>query len=195
MLVITGTGRAGASVIAEVFNKMNMLPYEGKWVQQFNSGLEPPDVSRVNSAIWLGNDMEMQSIPAQEAAIRGFDYSIIKDNKFFYGNVLNTWLSVRKDLKFLVCVRKFSQVQKSRIDARQLNMVRTPQELEGDLGRFVSQLIFNEIPFEFVYFPRFIEQKDDVREKILRLEPSMKLNKLAFNNAWKKTADINKARF
>lgn len=189
MLIITGTGRSGTSMVAKWLDGCGLLPYKGEWVPQFNSGYEPADVSRVNSAIWLGNDPAMQSIPAQEAAIKSFDYPIIKDPKFFYGHVLNTWLSVRTDLKFLICLRKFPAVYKSRVDARQLNMLRKPEDLQSDLGKFISQLVFNKIPFEIVCFPDFLDNYSDVYDKILKLEPSLDLKKSKGEDIWKKTVD------
>ena len=169
MLVITGTGRSGTSIVAAWLKKCGVIKYDCEWIPQFNSGFDTPDVARVNSAIWLGNDLPLQSIPAQTTAIKAFEYDIIKDPKFFYGNVLNTWLSVRQDMKFLICLRKFSEVEKSRLNLSQLAMARKPQELENDLGKFMNQLIFNNIPFEFIVFPKFTDQYEDVYNKIIKL--------------------------
>lgn len=186
MLVITGTGRAGTTAIAQWLEELGLLPYKGEYIEQFHSGLEPRDVKRVNSAIWIGNDAPMQSIPAQEAAIREFDYSIVKDNMFFYGNVLDTWLSVRKDLKFLISIRKFPNVEKSRRNANQINKIRNTQELQGDFGKFLSTIIFNNLPYEIISFPNFIESYDEVYEKIMELEPSLNIDKKKGKIAWEK---------
>lgn len=191
MLVITGSGRAGTSMIALWLKKLERLPYDSEFIPQFSAGYEPVDVSRLNSAIWLGNDPPFQSIPAQEQAIKGFNYSIIKDSKFFYGNVLNTWLSVRKDLKFLICLRKFSEVYKSRLNIRQLNQARKPDELEKDLGKFISQLVFNNIPFEFVYFPAFLDNYEEVYNKLHKLEPSLNIHYKNGEKIWNECVDKN----
>ena len=84
MLVITGTGRSGTSAITLWLKKCGLIDYPTQWVEQFNSGLEPSDVDRVNSAIWIGNDAPMQSIPAQMEAIGKINYKIIKDPKFLF---------------------------------------------------------------------------------------------------------------
>jgi hypothetical protein len=195
MLVITGTGRSGTTAIALWLKEMNLLPYEGEYIEQFHSGLEPIDVSRVNSAIWLGNDAPMQSLPAQEAAIRDFNYPIVKDAMFFYGNVLDTWLSVRKDMKFLISIRKFSLVEKSRMNVKQMNQVRSPKELEADFGRFLSLIIFNKLPYEIICFPDFLDNYKEVHKKIKALDPSLKINYKKGEVAWNKVIKKSKVHF
>ena len=169
MLIITGTGRSGASAIAEWLNESKILPYESEKIPQFNSGYEPQDVSRLNSAIWLGNDAPLQSLQVQEEMIKEFNYNIIKENSFFYGNVLDTWLSNRTDLKFLICLRNFSQVEKSRRKVNQLNKLKTPEELRLCFGTFLSQLIFKNIEFKIIQFPNFIDEHDFVYKSINEL--------------------------
>ena len=191
MLVITGTGRSGTSAIAKWLDECNLLPYKGEWVDQFYAGYEPFDVSRVNSAIWIGNDAPMQSFPAQEAVIRSVEYPIVKDPKFFYGNVLSTWLSVRKDLKFLICIRNFHNVERSRREVNQIAQLRTPDQLRSDFGTFLSTLIFNGLPYEIVCFPQFLDEYDLVYEKIMKLEPTLELDYKIGKKAWKKV--INKS--
>jgi len=195
MLIVTGTGRSGTSLIALWLQKCGVLEYEANWIEQWNAGLEPTDVSRVNGAIWIGNDPAYQSIPAQTEAIKAFEYKIIKDPKFFYGNVLNTWLSVRKDMKFLICLRKFSAVYKSRLSAKQLAMARKPEELENDLGRFVSQLVFNQIPFEFVCFPEFLDEYDTIYKKLKSLQPDLDINYHTGKKIWNSLVDKSNVHF
>ena len=174
MVIVTGTGRSGTSLIAKWLDEIGLLEYKSNWIPQFNAGLEPTDVSRVNGAIWIGNDPEYQQVSVQKQKILEFDYQIIKDPKFFYGNVLDTWLSVRNDLKFLICLRKFTNVYKSRMKASQLAMARKPEQLEHDLGRFISQLVFNDLKFEIIKFPDFIDNfYEEVWTKTLNLYPQL----------------------
>lgn len=173
MLIITGTGRSGTSVIAAWLKELGLMENLTEWIPQTSSGYDTRDVSRVNKAIVLGNDAAMQSIPAQTEAIRGFKHEIIKDPIFFYGNALNTWLDVRKDFKVLICLRKFQHVHKSRMRVQQHNLAFTPEELRIELGRFVSELIFNEIPYEVITFPSLLDSYDDVYERIKVLYPAI----------------------
>ena len=195
MLVITGTGRSGTSAITLWLKKCGLIDYPTQWVEQFNSGLEPSDVDRVNSAIWIGNDAPMQSIPAQMEAIGKINYKIIKDPKFFYGNVLRTWIDKRKDLKFLICMRKFSNVHKSRIRVNQLNQVRTPEQLTSDFGRFLSNLIFNNMDYEIICYPDFIDQHKLVYNKIKKLDPNIKLDFDESKKVWEETMDRSMVHF
>jgi len=185
MLVITGTGRSGTTALALWLKELNLLPYEGEYIEQFFSGLEPREVKRVNSAIWLGNDAPMQSIPAQESAILDVDYSVIKDPMFFYGNVLDTWISVRKDLKFLIAIRKFSIVEKSRLNVGQINQARNAQELQSDFGKFLSTIIFNKLPYEIICFPDFLDSYKEVHTKIMALDPTLNIDFKKGEKAWK----------
>jgi hypothetical protein len=191
MLIITGTGRSGNTVIALWLRELGLLPYDGEIIPKFSAGLEPKDVRRVNSAIWLGNDAPLQSIPAQENAIKEFKYSVVKDSMFFYGNVLNTWLSVRNDLKFLVTIRNFTHVHKSLVQNKQLNRVRTPEEIQSECGKFFSQIILNKLPYETICFPDFVEDYDDVHEKIMTLEPSLNIDYKKGKEVWEEVIQKN----
>ena len=191
MLVITGTGRSGTTALAQWLKELNLLPYEGEYIKQHYSGLEPFDVSRVNSAIWIGNDAPMQSIPAQEAAIRAVDYSIIKDDKFFYSNVLDTWLSVRKDMKFLITIRNFSKVEKSRRAVGQLNKIRTPEQLNSDFGKFLHRVILNKLPYQIICFPDFLDSYEEVYEKFKLIAPEIEINFEEGKLAWDKVINKN----
>ena len=195
MLIITGTGRSGTTAIAQWLDEMGLLPNKGEYVPQHFSGLEPADVSRVNSAIWLGNDAPMQSIPAQEHAIRAFEYTVFKDDKFFYGNVLDTWLSVRKDMKFLITIRNFHKVEKSRRAAGQLNKIRTPEQLNLDFGKFLSRVILSKLPYEIVSFPNFLDEYEDVYDKVTALSPELNIDKEIGREAWNKVIDKTKIHF
>jgi hypothetical protein len=198
MLIITGSGRSGTSAIAKWMSECDLITYDSEWIPQFYSGYEPKDVSRLNSAIWLGNDAPLQSLQAQEEMIKSFDYKIIKENSFFYGNVLSTWLSHRDDFKFLICLRNFHQVEKSRRRVNQLNKIKTPEEMKTRFGTFLSELVFKNIDFEIVKFPDFIDEHEKVYNKVKNLgeEYLVKSNgdMLSFEeskNIWNKVMDKN----
>ena len=197
MIIITGTGRSGTTALAQWLDELELLPYKGEYIPQHFSGLEPADVSRVNSAIWLGNDAPMQSIPAQEAAIKSFEYDIIKDDSFFYGNVLDTWLSVRKDMKFLITIRNFHKVEKSRRAAGQLNKIRTPEQLNSDFGKFLSRIILNDLPYEIISFPNFLDEYEQVYQVFRKIAPEI-IKETDFEKgreAWNKVIDKSKVHF
>jgi hypothetical protein len=195
MLIITGTGRSGTTAIAQWLDELGLLPNKGEYIPQHFSGLEPADVSRVNAAIWLGNDAPMQSLPAQEHAIRAFEYTVLKDDKFFYGNVLDTWLSVRKDIKFLISIRNFHKVEKSRRAAGQLNKIRTPEQLNSDFGKFLSRVILNKLPYEIICFPDFLDTYEEVYDKVMALSPELNIDKEEGRKAWNKVIDKTKVHF
>lgn len=191
MLVITGTGRSGTTIIAKWLNELGLLPYKGEMQEQFNSGFHTKEVRRVNSAIWIGNDSPLQSIPAQKEAIRKINYPIITDSMFFYGNVLSRWLDVREDMNFLILLRRFPQVEKSRRSVGQMNRVRTAKELQSDLGRFISGLVFNDLPFEILPFPELADRYEEVREAIMSLEPNIDIPFEKGKKAWDKVIEKN----
>ncbi len=190
MLIITGTGRSGSSAIAEWLSKSKILPYESERIPQFYSGFEPKDVSRLNSAIWLGNDAPLQSLDVQGKMIKEFDYQIIKENSFFYGNGLDTWLSNRTDLKFLICLRNFSQVEKSRRKVNQLNKIKTTEELKLCFGSFLSHLIFKNIEYKIIQFPNFIDEHDLVYKSINELNSDYLIDKFGMKISMSKSKKI-----
>jgi len=50
MIVITGPGRSGTSVIALIYRELGFDP-GGKWLAQVNAGFEAPEVVKLNNAI------------------------------------------------------------------------------------------------------------------------------------------------
>ena len=76
-------------------------------------------------------------------------------------------------------------------------MVRKPEELENDLGRFVSQLVFNNIPFEFIRFPDFSSEYDLVYEKLEKLHPDIgqKISVETGRKIWNEIIDETKLHF
>ena len=195
MLVITGTGRSGTSLVAKFLKKCGVLDYEAEWVEQFNSGLDHPEASRINKAIWQGNDPYYYSVEAQTQSIKTIPNKIIKETNFFNGHVLDTWLGARNDLKFLICLRKFTAVQKSRKYYQQLLQLKSPEALENEFGRFLSKLVFKKIPYEIVCFPNIIEDYDTVYKKLKSLEPNIDINWATGKKYWEEIADKTMVHF
>ena len=115
MLIVTGTGRSGTSFVAKWLYHCGKIDYEPNWIDNYNAGFEPQSVSRVNGAIFIGNDKEL-SLPEHILEfIEKIDLKLVKDPLFFYPNVINYWAKVKKDIKILVCLRNFEDVYKSRV--------------------------------------------------------------------------------
>jgi len=197
MLVITGTGRSGTSAITKWLNELGLIEYQSNWINKFNAGLEPSDVSKVNGSIWIGNDPDFNSIKEQKKAIKKINYPVIKDPKFFYGEVLSTWLEVRDDLQFLVCIRNFSSVYKSRQRVSQLAQAKNPTELRQAYGNFMYNMNMNHTPNETIVFPDFLNSFDEVWGKINRLSPELLkgINEEYARSVWDGIMDKSQVNF
>jgi len=195
MLIITGTGRSGTSLIALWLKECGLLNYDSEWVDQFDAGLDNPESSRINKAIWQGSDPYYYSAEAKTKGISLIDYPIIKDTNFFSKHVLQTWLPVRKDMKFLICLRKFGSVNKSWSRTKQLIRLRTPEQHESDFGKFISTCIFNNVEFEIICFPELIDNYKNVYTAVKNLVPDLELDFEQAKIAWEKVCEKNKVHF
>lgn len=189
MLIVTGTGRSGTSLIAAWLKKCGVLKNEAEWIPQFNAGFDNEEVGRINKAIWLGNDPYYHTVEAQTTAIKNVKEKVVKDTNFFYGFVADTWVNARTDIKFLICLRKFSAVHKSRLNVKQLLQARKPEDLETDFGKFLSKLVFNKIPFEIICFPDFMDEYDTVYKKVKELDPKLDISYETGKKIWKEVVD------
>jgi len=202
MLVVTGFGRCGTSLIAKWLQACCLLPYEATWFDQINAGLEPLDVCEINNKI-IGlnfNGAEyVCSEPAPAGAlaeqIKAISYPVFKCPRFMYGNVLQEWLSVRKDLSFVIMLRNFDAIHNSRVKMRETlggtgdNMfIKTPDEMRLLLGNAVQLLVANRIYFKFLYFPDFIDNYTLVEDRFHQYLPLPKNAK----ELWLQTADKSK---
>lgn len=195
MLVITGTGRSGTSFLAKWFQEIGLLQYDANWISSLSAGLEAPQISRVNGAIWVGNDPQYEREEAQKRVIQTANYPVIKDPKFFYGGVLDTWLKYRNDLKFIVLVRDFEAVFKSRLAKGMETQAFHPDAMENIYAHFRYRLDESSTPYEILVFPEFLDEYNKAYSRITKLCPELKIDKDKGRKAWDALVDPSLVHF
>ena len=158
MIVITGFGRTGTSFLAKFLQEMGLITYEHGYSEEVNAGIEPLDVTAINNGLLEGTLDLQQAKPL----IENIHYPIIKDPRFLYGDILTQWLSVRKDLKFLVLLRNPTEIYLSRKEFLKKvegseRWVLTPIQLSEAFEKFIETCVKNEVYPRFLHFPQFLD--------------------------------------
>lgn len=75
---------------------------------------------------------------------------------------------------------------------KQLVLARKPELMEAEFGKFLSRVVCEDIPFEIVCFPNYINDYDSVYKKIKRLEPSLDISHATGKKIWESIVDKGK---
>lgn len=169
MLVVTGTGRSGTSALAGYLFRMD-LPVGGKYNEKILGGYEHREVVTLNNKI-LNNE------PFSQDEIKAVDLEVVKDPRFFFPKVLREWLSVRDDLKFLLCFRAIDQTLQGAkrhpdhffTNSASASDEELKQRMRSKLANFMEKVLEKDIPYASLTFPNFLEQHDKVYEVVCRL--------------------------
>jgi hypothetical protein len=196
MLVITGMGRSGTSVLAALCKGLRFDP-GGDYTEGINAGLEDPAVVAVNEAL-LGPDSDNEGVrDGAFERIRAFRRGVIKDPRFILAGAtaLRLWWQQRQDLRVLLAVREPGEVVRSR-QAHPHWFGPIPdaeaQVLEHDIGATIGLMTARGIPFRCLHFPDFLEQPEQVFE-------ALRFGGLCFSDraarkVWARQVDPSKVR-
>lgn len=196
MLVITGMGRSGTSVLAALCKGLNFDP-GGAYAEGINAGLEDPDVVAINEDI-LGPAPSDEPVGKKAfARIRALRRDVIKDPRFIlaHGTALQVWWEQRQDLRVLLTVRDPEEVVRSRQAHPQWfgsNANESTQALEQNTEATLGLLKDRDIPFRCLRFPDFLAQPDEVFE-------ALRFGGLSFSERrahaeWERLIDPSKVR-
>ncbi len=179
MLIITGTGRCGTSLLAQLCRE---LGYErgiaGGWDQEINAGWENRDCVQINNKLHeLYQQRRLQEALEGELAeqIKDFKPKVVKDPRFVrHPGVLRTWATLRQDLRVVIPYRDIrATVRSSReVFATRIDWWRTTSEgeqiarLHADLLNAVQVMCELRVPFRFVYFPEILTDYPQVHEAL-----------------------------
>lgn len=165
MLVITGTGRSGTSVVAEICRRCGFDP-GGHWDESVNAGREDRAVVKINRAIYDGRLSREQT----QEAIRKLDRPVVKDPRFvrFGPRIIATWHEARSDLRVLLVLRDLDSAVRSmlkdpeRFMSGRLALDRDPKaaaaQLRQQIAWFQQACRSYDIPLASVRFPDFISK-------------------------------------
>lgn len=171
MLIITGVGRCGTSVIAKFFHNMGFNLGKVEWNDDINAGMEDAGVVWINRSLYvctLKHGSPSRFLLKGRRHILNCNLKIVKDPRFTWPGVLEGWCKFRKDLKILILYRDFNAVLASRkkmggesndmIDPRKYTMER----LQTDFARFFNVILTNKIKYRILLFPDIVRNQANI---------------------------------
>jgi len=196
MIIITGPGRSGTSVLAQFCLKMGYNP-GGSWYDCVDAGMEHPRVAAINDALFLEvtrTGAVQKALDEHREEMRSLDLIVVKDPRFtFHPAILRAWHSVRSDLKVLVTYRtpEHSIASRQR-HARDLvhKHKRHPDVLRCDFANVIEAMLDLDIPFSILLFPNFLKQYPHVYEAFEIL--GMPLHHDAGQEVWNTLVNLEK---
>jgi hypothetical protein len=196
MLIITGTGRCGTSLLAQLCRE---LGYDkgigGGWDKSINAGWESRECVEINDRInELGRQRRLaEALEGDLAAkIMAFKPRVVKDPRFVrHPGVMRVWATLRKDLRVVISHREVRAAVRSSREAffSSIDYWRTATEgeqiarLNGDLLSAVQSLADNRVPFRFVYFPEILSDYAQVHDALSQFG-ELKWDRLKGSQKW-----------
>jgi hypothetical protein len=169
MLVITGTGRCGTTLLAAYCKMMGHDP-GGRGGPHDEAGFEDPEVCRIHGVILR------QGAPRAAPLLRGLARTVVKDPRFVTlgaaDRLLPAWARCRPDLRFLILHRRYESAAAS--------FARQPERFErsdaaaiaADLRRFFASFLTTlrrlRLPYRTVPLLRPDTGFADVEEVLVR---------------------------
>lgn len=199
MLIITGPGRSGTSVIAQFCQAMGHDP-GGDWCAEINAGLENPGVVQINDAILAEVERTgafTESLALHREAMRQMNLPVVKDPRFtFHPALLHAWHTVRPDIRVLMTYRTPEHCLASRKRHPRFLMHRGKTDAEvfrRDFANTLETLLKLDIPFEMLLFPHFLNQYDKVAHHLQTLGIVFDLEQ--GRRIWNQLVDESKVHF
>lgn len=136
MIIITGLGRCGTSILTKYLREVGFgLGRNVSWNAEMRAGLELSTAYRLNQRMWdgfskNGNPIDLdrifsgdywkgksyrQCILEVDKDPRQGKVDVFKDPRFtWHPDLIEAWWNVRKDIKLIICHRDIDQIYKSR---------------------------------------------------------------------------------
>jgi len=176
MLMITGLGRCGTTMLAQFMDRMGFDVAKGAWYKEMKAGWESPQVWGTTLAIKSHIDYKTgevdvdQTIKKYGITLREFinqvESDVVKDPRvLIHPSLIRGWWNAKKDIKLLICHRRFEEIWEStRERARSMSPESrlTLEDLKLDFADFFTEVISLGIPWRILLFPRFLQNYDEV---------------------------------
>jgi len=199
MLVITGPGRSGTSVLGQFCLKMGFNP-GGEWCEAIDAGMEHPRVATINDAIYREartTGSVTQSLATYRNEMVSLDLAVVKDPRFTYHpKILNAWISVRSDITVLLTYRNPEQSIASRKRHKRFLFIKhkaRPEALKCDMADSIELLLDNEVPYSVLLFPNFLNQYEKVYTALTQL--GLRFDRDAGELVWTSLVDDSRVHF
>lgn len=197
MIIVTGLGRCGTSFLMLFLRTMGFgLGQNISWNLEMNAGYElstaytlTDDLYKLyikqnkkinlddacSGSYWKGFTYR-QAIQSIDKDHRQGDVQIIKDPRLtWHREIIRAWWEARQDLILLILHRETEDIYKSRArlpiqyqDPKEERM-KDPTIYKIDFCEFLTEVMKNDIPFELLMFPNFLNQPQEVFEKLERV--------------------------
>ena len=197
MLIITGVGRCGTSVVAKFFENMGFNLGYTHWDDMIHAGGEDSTVVWINRWMYackLKYGTSSLFVFKGREHILDFKLQIVKDPRFTWPGVMEGWLKLRKDLRVLILTRPFKDVVASRKkmgimsndwqDPRKY----TIERLQIDFSNFLNVLGRNNTKYTMISFPGILDEYD-LFYKSLRFLGHNTFDKEKGRKVWEKTVN------
>jgi len=194
MLLITGLGRCGTSVLTLFYKNLGYNVGCGSWSDERNAGLEDARVQLIHAYYYsFGERGEATKVRTCLSKLR--DCDVLKDPRIAWApGVLRLWQDVyRSDLKIIVLDRDFAQIKLSRdhmgVDHRLPSMDRV-EDMAGLFYRLCLEILYLDIEFILIRYPNFLSQYDHIYNISQRF--GLTFDKDRGKAIWDETIDLSK---
>jgi len=185
MLIITGVGRSGTSVLA-LWLKRCGIHVNGVWIPSHEAGLEDVQAAGVNDLLDEGLSDE-----AALAAIAPVRAKVIKDPRFTRDpfRKFMLWNHCHPYIKVLLTHRNPADAVASRA-RRELYYWSSPLEAQLAFAETICALEEYEIPWRMLMFPHFLDRFEQVYEATAELLEGLAPSRAKAREAWNDTVDM-----
>jgi len=158
MIVVTGVGRCGTSVMIKWLKACGLKIGADKWFEVVNAGLENKHTLQINQSLirhfLKGEKVNMYHVKGD---IDELNLDAVKDPQFLSDvRLIETWWEVRQDLEIVLMTRDPEEIVKSvyKVPEWSTPIYRTKVELiEQKEREFMDTLDRLEIPYIVVKYP------------------------------------------
>lgn len=171
MIIITGVGRTGTSILTRFCKEIGLDVGSDIWLDKFDAGLENNKTVRINNIFRrkLLTNISARDFGAYQE-IEDLSLDVVKDPQFLvHSELIKHWFYVRKDISIIFLYRKPEDVVKSLKRVPEMNSpvfrshIELIQQKEEEFLLVINGKKIKHSKFEF---PMFLEQFDAVYDII-----------------------------
>lgn len=223
MLIITGLGRCGTSLVAKWFQMMGYNLGNGvAWHDSINAGLELGSVYQLNIEMYdvfiaRGKEIDLKQVCVRrywkgktfEEAINSVDKDekqggyvpVVKDPRFtWHPKLIEAWAKCRQDLKLLILHRDVHRIMNSRLALAEESYDPKPGRMKDinmfkvDFCDFLTEVMLLDLPYELLLYPRFCLKPFRLFNAVTRLYEGQGPTQKDMQLCWDRIFDPSKLR-
>ena len=171
MVIITGVGRCGTSVVARFIKEMGFNIGTVQYYPNIRAGYEDAHTQVLNTIASnlydLGSMTEVEEYKLVDAIRQNCCFNAVKDPRFtWHPKIIGLWQKAFPDIKVFLLTRNFSDASRSRA-AIQSKYTKgwpdrsvTEEDLRTDYMKFFLELYNLRISYILLTYPFFLENYD-----------------------------------